>query len=467
MKNRYFILFLVLFLYTFSPSPDFSVLLPHSPAFSRLLPITVVASADPLGGFLLEPSAPIARGVWDIRFGLDMGSGAEPIEGPFRTAGASDAVEVDVLRVPIEVRYGLSGRSEIGVSAVYESDKGPGLRVGTPAGSLLDDAGLQSIRMFGKWRIRPSLSWMADVNFAGKNTLTYGSDGMDMGIRFLYGPRLGRGTFLLNTGILLKSGASDFNNNNVSGSSEDYSNQISFGCGYVCPFTSRWIGTFEFLWATGLFEGGGGVKGNDLLTFMIGQRFGFGESFFLDAGAGMGVLSGGPGVSLRLGLNWMLGAAARMAAARTSADWWAPTDESKKILEDTLEKARLEREVKASPEKSLVEILAAATEAFDRQDIVAAMAQYEAAVRIRNDDPVTQYNLATCYFLKRRFSDALPHYRAAAALAPSDVDSHLYLGYTYYYLKDSESAVREWRAVLEIDPSHELARRNLDSMGSL
>ena len=64
-----------------------------------------------------------------------------------------------------------------------------------------------------------------------------------------------------------------------------------------------------------------------------------------------------------------------------------------------------------------------------------------------------------------RYVEARPYFHAVIRLNPTDVDSHLYLGYVNYYLNDRASAAREWQRVLDLDPENALARNNLNSLG--
>lgn len=419
------------------------------------------AHAKPMDGLLLESATTLRHGAWDIKFGAEFGSGAEPLDGPATVF--SKPIVVDVIRAPLEIRYGLSDRSEIGWSAAFEADAGPGITAGTPAGPVLDAGGLQNIRFFGKWKIRPRFSWKADFAIAGNNALTDGSDGVDLDVKFMYGPRIGAGTVLFNLGVDIKSGNSDFNDN---GAPENYDNPIGFGVGYIYPFTNRSIGIFELSGRTSPFAGVPAAKidGNNELTALAGLRYGW-DRFSLTTGAGFGILSGSPNFTLRLGLNWMLGAVKSYAQSDEDLDFWAPTEEDKKRLAEKAERKAAPGKTWVPVEDELTDRRARASEAFARRDYVAAATHYEAAINLKNDDPVLHYNLATTYYLMRRYAEARPYYQAAIRLNPSDVDSHLYLGYVYYYLSDSTSAAREWQRVLDLDPGNELARNNLNSLG--
>lgn len=415
------------------------------------------AHAGPRDGILLEHPAALGRGAWNLNLGVEFGGGAEPIEGPFLTAGAKDPIKVDLIRGPLEIRYGWSDRAELGLSAAFEADDGTTIPAGGAIpGNFLNTSGIQNIRILGKWKIGQRLSWKADFAFAGKNTLADGNDGLDFGVKFMYGLKLGAGSFLINTGVTIKGGGADFNDNGVTGTAEEYDNPIHFGIGYVYPFTSRFSGILELAGGTSPFAGGSGIAAGDFLSFLLGVRAGLGESFFLSGGAAAGLMPGSPNLTARIGLDWIWGDIKSVAMNREDPDYWAPTPE---------DRARMAAAAAAPPVDDLSARKDQAAAAFARRDYIAAATHYEAAIGLKNDDPLLYYNLATCYFLMRRYHNARPYYLNAIRLNPGDVDSHLYLGYTHYYLKDTVSAAREWRRVLELDPANQLARDNLAAMG--
>lgn len=407
------------------------------------------------------------RGVWDMHLATEFGGGAEPIAGPFLTATSKDPIDVDYIRTPIEIRYGLSDRNEIGWSASFEIDQGRQIPAGNVTGTFFDASGLQEIRLFGKWKIRQRFSWKLDVAFLGNNTLTEGNDGFDFGVKFMYSPRLGDGLILLNAGVVVKSGGADFNDNNVTAAAEEYENPFIFGVGYLYPFTQRFSGIFELDAQTSSFAGGLGFKANDLARLTLGGRYSWADRVYLTSGLGLGITDGSPDLTFRLGLNWLLGAGKLVARTEEELDFWAPTEEDKQRMAAALSNPANRGSTVITPanrEQEIADRIEKASEAFNRRDYVAAIAHYESAIALKDDDPVLHYNLATTYFLMRRYHEAKPYYQTAVRLNPSDIDGHLYLGYVYYYLRDPSSAEREWRKVMDLDPANVLARDNLESL---
>jgi tetratricopeptide (TPR) repeat protein len=62
-----------------------------------------------------------------------------------------------------------------------------------------------------------------------------------------------------------------------------------------------------------------------------------------------------------------------------------------------------------------------------------------------------------------RFAEARTYYQKALDLDPKDVNARTDLGLTYYFAEpsDPQSAIREYRRSLEIDPRHEQTLQNL------
>lgn len=75
------------------------------------------------------------------------------------------------------------------------------------------------------------------------------------------------------------------------------------------------------------------------------------------------------------------------------------------------------------------------------------------------------YNLATAQYLNRDYAGAKESFEGAIKINPSDVESHLFLGFSYYRMGLLENAARSWRRVLELDPSNSVALNNLQALG--
>ncbi|OGH60610.1 MAG: hypothetical protein A3G34_10790 [Candidatus Lindowbacteria bacterium RIFCSPLOWO2_12_FULL_62_27] len=467
------------------------------------------ARAKSLDGFYLESASTLGRGSWDLKSYLEFGSNAEPltIPGALTNTGRNIAVKVSTTRLPVELRYGLSEGWEIGGDLGFESDDGEA----DPPSIYLGKSGLQRIRFFGKWNFFQDVAAMADLSMFGDEKLYYGQDGFDFGLKFIYGPELGAGNLMLNLGILLKGGEAEYadGNSKISGSAKDFDNVFSYGIGYAYPYSDRFTGIFELAGSSSPYKGGSGVSTEDLLALNLGARYAFTDQFSLEGGIALGLADGSPNFLLRVGMDWWWSAAGEYSEAAEPARPWTPAAEPKKSEkaapawtppERPAEKPAEKKEPmaresapydvpptyqapqkEAMPERAPVVAaeapagpstdeqiqsrVAKAADAFNRGDFATAVSHYEAAIQLKNNDPVLHYNLATVHFQQKRYEDAKTYYKNAITLNPNDPESHLYLGYTHYYLNDQASAIREWQRVLELNPDNTLAIENLKALG--
>lgn len=442
-------------------------------------------------GFTLETASTLNQGAWNLKSYLEFGSGAQPVTVTDGTGGKT-AAKVDSIRLPIEVRYGLADKWEVGGDLGFESDDGTEITAGGTTIRVLDGSGLQRLRLLGKWNFWQDIAAMADLAFAGDNGLYYSLDSFDFGLKFMYGPQLGVGTFNLNLGILFKGGDADLDGDGKSSASEAYDNVFSYGLGYVYPYSDRFSGIFELVGATSPYKGGTDVGTEDMMSFLFGARYGFTDQFMLDGGFGIGLGDGSPNFLMKVGMDWMWGAVPAeysSAPATPASDRWTPSESGKAQKPATAPSTPAKTPAANEPyyepptsystpkpaeppkpagptlEEQLQTRIADASAAFNRQDYASSAAHYEAAIKLKDNDPMLHYNLATTYFQLKKYADAKTYYKNSVSLNPADADSHLYLGYTYYYLQDQPSAIREWQKVLEIDPSNQLARDNLKSLG--
>lgn len=456
-----------------------------------------VAVSKPMDGFRLESASTLNRGAWNLKSCLEFGSGAKPLI--VTTAGGIVTVKVNTIRIPVEVRYGLTDNIEVGGDVGIESDAGTKATAAGVTTSILDGSGIQHLRLMGKWNFWHDLAVMSDLAFLGKNTLYYSLDSFDWGLKFMYGPQIGPGTFNFNLGFLLKGGDADLDGDGASTTAEGYNSVFSYGFGYVYPFSDKLTGTVEVAGSSSPFAGGTGVAAKSLLSLLSSLRYGLSDQLLLDGGLGLGLGKGSPAFLLNLGIDWMWGAAPESMSSAAPSQRWSPSGETKKAAEAPARAAsssaaaaagtamppkpdqpyyepptRYDTPKPAAPaapsgptaEEQLATRVGDASAAFNRGDYVTAASQYEAAIKLNDHDPMLYYNLATAYFQIKKYADAKIHYKNAVTYNPNDPDSHLYLGYTYYYLQDQQSAIREWQKVLEIDPANSLARENLKSLGA-
>lgn len=449
-------------------------------------PVDVRAKA--LDGLRLESASTLNRGAWNFKTGIDFGSKITPGSTSL-AAGASTDLEANTIRLPLELRYGFTDNWEFGGDILIESDDGTQIPASVSSSGTTQNwfngSGLAHLRLFGKWNFWNDLSIMPQLSFAGDNGLYYGMDSFDLGLDFLYGPQLGAGRFNLNLGLLAKGG--DAEPVNIAGAKADYKTVFRYGVGYVYPYTDRFMGIVELSGNSAILKGG-----NSALEFDLGGRIGFSDRFFFSGFAGFGLGDGAPNFALNVGLDWLFGAVGD-EKGREQSGRWAPKSESssKKPMKQEMAKksetqqkpyyeapAKYEvpKKTETQPQMSMQKQQAPAidvekriqdaTAAFNRQDYATAAAQYEAALQVKTGDAVLYYNYATAQFQLKNYKSAKTNYLNAVRLNPSDADSRLYLGYTYYYLDDQANAVSEWKKVLELDPTNQLARDNLNALGA-
>lgn len=444
--------------------------------------------AKALDGLRLESATTLNRGAWNFKTGIDFGSKATPGSTTLGTGGNTD-LEVNTIRLPLELRYGLADQWEIGGDIVIESDDGTQIPAGISSTGTtqnwFNESGLSRIRLFGKWNFWNDLTLMPHLAFGGSNELYHGMDSFDLGLDFLYGPQLGAGRFNLNFGFLVKSG--DAKPVDIAAAKVDYKSVFRYGVGYVYPYTDRFIGIVELSGNSATLKGG-----NSALEFDLGGRIGFSDRFFFSGFGGFGLGDGAANFSLNVGLDWLFGAVGdEMGRERTGR--WQPksqqsskkpakqemakkTEPSKKPYYEAPTKYEVPKKTETQPQMTMqkqqmpsIDVdkrIQDATAAFGRQDYATASAHYEAALQVRTNDPVLYYNYATCQFQLKNYKAAKTNYLNAVRLNPNDADSRLYLGYTHYYLNDQASAISEWKKVLEIDPTNQLARDNLNALGA-
>ncbi|MEW5692643.1 MAG: PorV/PorQ family protein [Candidatus Hydrogenedentota bacterium] len=114
--------------------------------------------------------------------------------------------------------------------------------------------------------------------------------------------------------------------------------------------------------------------------------------------------------------------------------------------------------------RDLEEYLQEGELAFLRGEVTKAIEYFSEAASFYPSSFRAFYNLGTCYYTIKEYSKAKESYISAINLQPRNSDVHLYLGFTYLKLYDIQNAIKEWQVVLEIDPSNEIARNNIEAL---
>jgi len=102
-----------------------------------------------------------------------------------------------------------------------------------------------------------------------------------------------------------------------------------------------------------------------------------------------------------------------------------------------------------------------------RGDLDAAEQLLVGARRDQPSLPQLSKNLGDLAYRRGRYDDAWEAYQRVTQLAPElGDDVYFKLGNIAFKRRDSEQAAELWQRALERNPHHELARANLDSLGS-
>jgi len=105
--------------------------------------------------------------------------------------------------------------------------------------------------------------------------------------------------------------------------------------------------------------------------------------------------------------------------------------------------------------------LALAESEMARRQYVAALAQYDAAARLRPSDPAIQNGRGVAYKNLKQYPKALRAFQQALALDPSNAQVQNNIGVLYELLGSRTQAVAAYKKALVLNPGLEVARRNL------
>jgi tetratricopeptide (TPR) repeat protein len=105
--------------------------------------------------------------------------------------------------------------------------------------------------------------------------------------------------------------------------------------------------------------------------------------------------------------------------------------------------------------------LALADSNMTRRQYVAALAQYDAAAKLRPSDPAIQNGRGLAYKNLKQYPRALQAFQRALALDPSNAQVQNNVGVLYELLGNKAQAVTAYKKALALNPSLEIARRNL------
>jgi len=102
---------------------------------------------------------------------------------------------------------------------------------------------------------------------------------------------------------------------------------------------------------------------------------------------------------------------------------------------------------------------------LDREEIDAATWEFEAAIQKFPDAAELHANLAVAYYQQNRWAEAVRELETAVRLQPAYVDAYYSLGVLHDALGHQERAFAAWERVLQLDPDHAQAHRQLLQSG--
>ena len=411
-------------------------------------PITVFASSP--GGREIETVQTQPAGGWKFSIG-----GAYEYK-----RGVEDTGYNNLRLEPLSLSYGVIKDLEIGMRLGYSDNS-------ERDGSGIDKSGLEGISLYGKWKYWQNVAVSVGAVVAGSDkVLPYGSDGVDYWINVPVQIRTGPGRVIGEIGYISK-GEEGF---------EDYCN---LGAGYIFDVDKN----LSFR---------GGIR-NHAKTYETGERalalglgiiYRWNEQSTFTPRLEMGLKDESPDYAVGLTYSFKFGdrGPRRQPLDETPPGWFEEIgdesgyarqeqfivpdprprmDAGKERRSDTsvsISKDEGREKISEDDRHRARQLNKEALAAFKSNDIDRTVELFLKALEHDPYNVETRYNLATIYFHRRNYPQALRHYKTAVELRPSDIDSRLGLGATYLRMNRRVAARREFEKVLDIDPSNELAR---------
>lgn len=100
---------------------------------------------------------------------------------------------------------------------------------------------------------------------------------------------------------------------------------------------------------------------------------------------------------------------------------------------------------------------------FKTENFIAAEELYKNVVKLNNKYLPAYEDLASMHMKQKKYPDALQYLNTAIALHDSDVNLLNSRGMCFYYLDKFELAIKDFRAVVKLDPQNYLAYNNMGS----
>ena len=97
---------------------------------------------------------------------------------------------------------------------------------------------------------------------------------------------------------------------------------------------------------------------------------------------------------------------------------------------------------------------------FKRGDTAKAAAEYQKVTELAPDNSLAYQNIGAVYLREGLWSEAIPYLQKSLSIAP-DADAYSNLGTAYFFLKNYDSATKNYEKAVEMTPNDEVLQANL------
>lgn len=347
-------------------------------------------------------------------------------------------IEFNTIRFPLSLRYGATSKIEVGADIQFEQNQG----VSVDAARIFGGSGLSYLDVVMKYKVIPWTTFIGRLGLFGTNNLYDGGDKFDLGMDVLVTLPLNLPIGIpnlmhFNTGVRLKSGDPDIDNNGRP-DLRGYATPIHLGWSLVVAPWNRWALVAELFASRSPF----GLE--EQAEISLGGRFAYTDRTVLHGSLVHGVAKGSPAFALRFGIQTTFGSLTERHIVRTDIHQKMPKE--------------LPLEKTPQIEMSVNRMLAIASSAYQRGDYVAAADAFSELVSRIPSDGRVYYNLGVCYYKLKDYPRAEGEFLKALTLVSNDAEIYLYLGHCQFMQGRVMDAKANWEETLRLDPGNDLAK---------
>ncbi len=390
-------------------------------------------------GIRVEGERTLRPGMWRM-------SGVYSVESRIRPGFeqvTGDVADIDVIRLPISLRYGFSSRWEMGADMQIEQDKG----MAYGPSRAYEGSGISYLDAVFKYKCLPWTTFVGRVGVLSEDFLYGGGDVLDYGFDILLTLPLNLpigvpNLMHFNGGFRMKGGEPDIDRNgrpDING----YTDPVHLGFSFVVSPWARWALVSEFFARRSFYD----LEEEAEISF--GVRHTYTDRTLMVGSVAHGFSRGSPSWAIRIGLQTVFGSLTERQIVKAEGKIRIPKE--------------IPEEAPAPLEISVGRLTAIAESAFQRQDYLAAADAFSELVSRLPSDGRIYFNLGVCYYNMKDYPRAEGDFLKATTLLSGDPEIYLYLGHCQYLQGRTGDARRSWEHVLEMDSSNELARFLLQS----